>query len=92
MFNFEKRISEITPEGSYLSDPIKINNRMMVKDLHTMSMNIPWLDILKAAYNDAQMTEETEIVVVSPQYVADIAVIMSTTGKMKGPPYMTSCP
>ena len=80
MFNFEKRISEITPEGSYLADPIKINNRMMVKDLHTMSMNIPWLDILKAAYNDAQMTEETEIVVISPQYVADIAVIMSTTG------------
>ena len=80
IFNFEKRISEITPEASYMADPIKINNRMMVKDLHTMSMNIPWLDILKAAYNDAQMTEETEIVVVSPQFVADIAVIMSTTG------------
>ena len=80
MFNFEKRISEITPEAAYLADPIKVNNRMMVKDLHTMSMNIPWLDILKAAYNDAQMTEETEIIVVSPQYVADIAVIMSTTG------------
>ena len=30
--------------------------------------------------DDKQMTEETEIVVVSPQYVADIAVIMSTTG------------
>ena len=81
MFNFEKRISEITPSKEYLNDPLKINNRMTVKDLHTMSMNVPWLDILKAAYSDAPMSEETEVVVVSPQYAADIAVIMSTTDR-----------
>ena len=68
IFNFEKRIAEITPESAYLRDPVKTNNRMTVKDLHTMSMNIPWLEILKAAYSDAPMSEETEVIVASPQY------------------------
>ncbi len=81
MFNFEKRLSEITPEADYLSDPSRTSNHMSVKDLHTVSMNIPWLEILKAAYPEAPMSEETEVVVVSPQYVADIAVIMSTTDR-----------
>lgn len=81
MFNFEKRLSEITPDLTYLTNPLKTNNHMTIKDLHSMSMNIPWLEILKAAYTDAPMSEETEIVVVSPQYAADIAVIMSTTDR-----------
>ena len=72
IFNFEKRIAEITPESAYLRDPVKTNNRMTVKDLHTMSMNIPWLEILKAAYSDAPMSEETEVVVASPQYAGAI--------------------
>ena len=46
-----------------------------------MSMNIPWLDILKAAYPDVPTSEETEVAVVSPQYASDIAVIMSTTDR-----------
>ena len=46
-----------------------------------MSINIPWLEVLKACYPNAQITEETEILVVSPQYTADIAVIMSTTDR-----------
>jgi endothelin-converting enzyme len=81
MFNFEKRISEITPDAEYLQNPVKTNNRMSIKDLHTMSMNIPWLEILKAAFSDAPMSEETEVMVVSPQYAADIAVILSTTDR-----------
>ena len=47
-----------------------------------MSINIPWLEVLKACYPNAQITEETEILVVSPQYTADIAVIMSTTDRL----------
>ena len=46
-----------------------------------MSINIPWLEVLKACYPNAQISEETEIIVVSPQYAADIAVIMSTTDR-----------
>ena len=46
-----------------------------------MSINIPWLEVLKACYPNAQISEETEITVVSPQYTADIAVIMSTTDR-----------
>ena len=81
MFNFEKRLAEITPDFEYLADPTKTLNRMTMKDLHTISMNIPWLDIAKAAYSEAPLSEETEVVVISPQYVADIAVILSTTDR-----------
>ena len=31
IFNFEKRIAEITPDSQYMSDPIKVNNKMKVK-------------------------------------------------------------
>lgn len=81
MFNFEKRLAEITPNFEYLADPLKTFNRMTMKDLHTMSMNIPWLEIAKAAYSEAPLSEDTEVVVISPQYVADIAVILSTTDR-----------
>ena len=81
MFNFEKRLAEITPDFEYLADPTKTLNRMTMKDLHTISMNIPWLDIAKAAYSEAPLSEDTEVVVISPQYVADIAVILSTTDR-----------
>ena len=50
-----------------------------------MSINIPWLEVLKACYPNAQITEETEITFVSPQYAADIAVIMSTTDRFGSP-------
>ena len=61
MFSFEKRISEITPDQTYLNNPVRTNNRMTVKELHAKSMNIQWLEILKAAYSDAQMNEDTEV-------------------------------
>merc|ERR1719336_3473976 len=81
IFNFEKRIAEITPDKKYMNDPIKVNNKLKVKELRVMSINIPWLEVLKACYPNAQITEETEITFVSPQYAADIAVIMSTTDR-----------
>ena len=30
MFNFEKRIAEITPDSDYMSNPVKVNNKMKV--------------------------------------------------------------
>ena len=30
IFNFEKRIAEITPGREYLEDPVKVNNKMKV--------------------------------------------------------------
>ena len=56
---------------------------LQVKELRVMSINIPWLEVLKACYPNAGIAEETEIIVVSPQYTADIAVIMSTTDRYK---------
>ena len=31
IFNFEKRIAEITPDNKYMNDPIKVNNKMKVR-------------------------------------------------------------
>lgn len=30
MFNFEKRIAEITPGSEYMNNPLKVNNKMKV--------------------------------------------------------------
>ena len=30
MFNFEKRIAEITPDADYMNNPVKVNNKMKV--------------------------------------------------------------
>ena len=46
-----------------------------------MSINVPWLEVLKACYPNAQISETSEVIVVNPQYAADIAVIMSTTDR-----------
>ena len=40
---------------------MRTDNRMTVKELHAKSMNIQWLEILKAAYSDAKMNEDTEV-------------------------------
>jgi len=34
IFNFEKRIAEITPGLDYLNDPMKVNNKMKVQYLY----------------------------------------------------------
>ena len=31
IFNFEKRIAEITPDMVYMSDPLKVNNKVSVR-------------------------------------------------------------
>ena len=33
MFNFEKRIAEITPGSEYMNNPLKVNNKMKVSNL-----------------------------------------------------------
>ena len=30
IFNFEKRIAEITPDHAYMSNPLRVNNKMKV--------------------------------------------------------------
>ena len=41
---------------------------MTVKELHAKSMNIQWLEILKAAYSDAKMNEDTEVAIINFQF------------------------
>ena len=37
IFNFEKRIAEITPDKKYMSDPIKVNNKLKVNHIEMSS-------------------------------------------------------
>ena len=34
MFNFEKRIAEITPDIEYMNNPVKVNNKMKASIYH----------------------------------------------------------
>ena len=38
MFNFEKRIAEITPDIEYMNNPVKVNNKMKesIYKLHSL--------------------------------------------------------
>jgi hypothetical protein len=47
IFNFEKRIAEITPEQDYLDDPLKINNKMKVMQCSW----IPWRRVTNRKWN-----------------------------------------
>ena len=39
IFNFEKRIAEITPDNKYMTDPIKVNNKMKVSKENYVFVN-----------------------------------------------------
>ena len=47
IFNFEKRIAEITPDISYLNNPVKVNNKMKVtlSLLKFLSATVVYLNI-----------------------------------------------
>jgi hypothetical protein len=47
IFNFEKRIAEITPDLDYLTDPIKVNNKVKVGIFITFKFLIGHIDQIR---------------------------------------------
>ena len=53
MFNFEKRIAEITPDIEYMNNPVKVNNKMKesIYKLHSFSTLIVVISIVNPMFS-----------------------------------------
>ena len=52
MFNFEKRIAEITPDIEYMNNPVKVNNKMKesIYKLHSFQTLIVVISIVNPIF------------------------------------------
>ena len=52
MFNFEKRIAEITPDIEYMNNPVKVNNKMKesIYKLHSFQTLIIVISIVNPMF------------------------------------------
>ena len=52
MFNFEKRIAEITPDIEYMNNPVKVNNKMKesIYKLHSFQTLIVVISIVNPMF------------------------------------------
>ncbi|KAJ8949296.1 hypothetical protein NQ318_006721, partial [Aromia moschata] len=78
MFSYEKRIAEVTPDRNTLQNPIHTYNAVSLSELKLTNM-INFYDILQAMYPDSNITEHTEVIVTSLDYIHKIAQIIGTT-------------
>lgn len=53
MFNFEKRIAEITPDIEYMNNPVKVNNKMKesIYKLHSFQTLIIVISIVNPMFS-----------------------------------------
>ena len=53
MFNFEKRIAEITPDIEYMNNPVKVNNKMKesIYKLHSFQTLIVVISIVNPMFS-----------------------------------------
>lgn len=87
IFFYEKRIAEITPDLSVLSNPINTYNPMRVSDLKVAAATLPLQDILSAMFPSA-ITEETEVIVTSLDYLQQVSQIVATSDRATVNSYM----
>ncbi|CAH1968446.1 unnamed protein product [Acanthoscelides obtectus] len=80
IFSYEKRIAEITPDRVMLQNPITTYNIISISELRETNL-IKFYDILLAMYKDSQITDQTEVIVTSIEYLHQIAQIISTTDR-----------
>ncbi|XP_025829538.1 protein gone early-like isoform X2 [Agrilus planipennis] len=81
MFYYEKRIAEITPNSFELMNMVNTYNLVKLSELHyTLSM-LPLQDILAALYPDANINEDTDVLVSSLDYLQKVSQIISTTDR-----------
>lgn len=77
MFSYEKRLAEITPDRASLRHPITTYNAFTLSELKDNM--VPFYDILQNMYLKANITENTEVIVTSLDYLAAMSQIISTT-------------
>ncbi|VEN42156.1 unnamed protein product, partial [Callosobruchus maculatus] len=80
IFSYEKRIAEITPDRVTMQNPIATYNMISLSELRETNL-IKFYDILLAMYKDSQITDQTEVIVTSIDYLHQVAQIISTTDR-----------
>ncbi|KAG5881500.1 hypothetical protein JTB14_001644 [Gonioctena quinquepunctata] len=88
MFYYEKRIAEITPDTISLQNPITTYNAISLSELKQTNP-IPFFDILQAMYPGSNITENTEVIVTSLEYLGQISQIIATTDRKSMNGYLT---
>nr|XP_023011571.1 protein gone early [Leptinotarsa decemlineata] len=88
MFFYEKRIAEITPDTMSLQNPITTYNAISLSELRDTN-SIPFFDILQAMYPDSNITDNTEVIVSSLEYLGQISQIIATTDRKTMNGYLT---
>ncbi|CAL8074169.1 unnamed protein product [Orchesella dallaii] len=79
LFNYEKRIADVTPPPESLRDPVETLQTVTVSELRGMSTNIFWDDLLKSMFPQGNINDHTQVLVASKEYLTDISSIISST-------------
>ncbi|GAB6031266.1 Endothelin-converting enzyme 2 [Chamberlinius hualienensis] len=78
VFGFEKRIAgSLKSEAEY--GPSKERQKITIDELRQIAPRIAWVDLLKSLLPKAYINENTNVYLVSRNYMADLSNIISTT-------------
>ncbi|CAH0384451.1 unnamed protein product [Bemisia tabaci] len=81
MFGFEKRIAEIMPDSIHPLNITVYNKRITVGKLKEIAAMVPLQEILIAKYPNAQIDDNTQLIVPHVEYLQEISKIISTTDR-----------
>uniref|UniRef100_A0A1B6L0T8 Endothelin-converting enzyme 1 n=1 Tax=Graphocephala atropunctata TaxID=36148 RepID=A0A1B6L0T8_9HEMI len=87
MFNFERRLAEVTPDTRDLQ-PFQAANKNTVGEIKAWAPSIPIHDLLLAKYPEANIDDMTEILIPFPNYLQGISNLISTTDRIALNNYM----
>ncbi|CAG0917947.1 unnamed protein product [Notodromas monacha] len=83
MFHLEKRIAMFTPDLQDSENPVTTYNRISLKSLKTIAGSVPWLEIVREVYPDAEVSQTTPVLIVSKQYVQDVSQLFYANDQHK---------
>ncbi|XP_076321850.1 endothelin-converting enzyme homolog [Tachypleus tridentatus] len=79
-FQFEKRMAKIMPSVELLLNPEESYKKMTVDTLKSLAPKIKWLDLLQAYFPFAEISVDTEVAIVHPQYFRDLSDLLIAKG------------
>jgi predicted metalloendopeptidase len=78
IFNYEARIASVMPDT--INSSMRENfTKVRVEALKSMSNTIFWDDFLKGVFPQGHISDDTEVLVTSLEYLKDISMIISTS-------------
>ncbi|XP_050300559.1 protein gone early [Anthonomus grandis grandis] len=91
MFNYEKRLAEVYPDRISLQNPVTTNSAISIFELKETTSTIPFFDILQAMFTEVTISDNTDVIVTSPEYLMQVAQIISSTDSTTLNGYLIWC-